>query len=414
MNHLYLDCQYGISGDMTLSALINLGADLDYIKEHLRKLPIDPFTMETSPVDKHGIHATELILRFPEEKHHHPTHPDAHNHDHIHEHHHNHRHASSIFRMIEESMLPQRVKVRSTAIFKVIAEAEAKIHGMDPDDVHFHEVGAMDSILDIIGVCLALESLAIESISAAPVPTGYGKIQIAHGLYPVPAPATAEILIGIPLADFQAEGELTTPTGAAFLKALVEDFGHLPSLPIDKISYGAGKKDFDHPNVLRAVLFQTKENPSTERITVLECQLDDMEGETLGYVMEKALSMGALDIYYTPITMKKSRPGTLITLLAKTEDSVTFEDLLLRETSTFGVRRMECDRSILSRRMDQVETVYGLVSVKIGFKGEHIYKVTPEFEDAKEIALKNDIPLRKVYSEVNHSARQLIKAESLL
>ena len=190
----------------------------------------------------------------------------------------------------------------------------------------------------------------------------------------------------------------------------------MPALPIKKISYGAGKKDFDHPNVLRAVLFQTKEDPETERerITVLECQLDDMEGEILGYVMEKALSMGALDIYYTPVTMKKSRPGTLITLLVKPEHSLIFEDLLLRETSTFGVRRVECERSILSRRMDQVETVYGLVNVKIGFKGERVYKVTPEFEDAKEIALKNNIPLRKVYSEVNHSAKQLIKEESLL
>ena len=414
MSHLYLDCQYGISGDMTLSALISLGADLDYIRDHLSKLPIDPFVLETKSVDKYGIDAAALSLYFPEENHNHPVHPDAHphahthDHDHEHEDHHEHRHASTILNMIEESTLPQRVKARSTDIFKVIAEAEAKIHGMDPEDVHFHEVGAMDSIVDIIGVCLALESLSIDTISAAPVPTGYGKIHIAHGLYPVPAPATAEILTGIPLASFQAEGELTTPTGAAFLKSLVKNFENLPALPMEKISYGAGTKDFDHPNVLRAVLFQTKESHDTEPITVLECQLDDIQGETLGYVMEKALAMGALDIYYTPVTMKKSRPGTLITLLIEPKDTVKFEDLLLRETSTFGVRRMNCERSILSRTIDQVETVFGRVNVKIGFRGKDIYKITPEYEDAKALAQKNDLPLREIYSEVNQRSHQLL------
>ncbi|UZJ79488.1 LarC family nickel insertion protein [Fictibacillus sp. KU28468] len=287
MKQLYLDCQYGISGDMTLSALIDLGADLAYITGHLKCLPIDPFSMAVKRVNKRGISSNLLDLQFAEaelaavgaqadtdhhhehdheheeeghsHQHAHSHHEHHHSHHHVHNHHHHdheHRKASTILEMIETSDLPLRVKDRSRRVFEVIAEAEGKIHGMDPREVHFHEVGAMDSIIDIIGVCLALESLEIDRITASPVPTGHGKVKMAHGLYPIPAPATAEILRGVPLEDFHVRGELTTPTGAGFLKALADDYGYMPALAIDRIGYGAGRKDFEHPNVLRAILFE--------------------------------------------------------------------------------------------------------------------------------------------------------------
>ncbi|MDN4524231.1 LarC family nickel insertion protein [Fictibacillus fluitans] len=297
MKQLYLDCQYGISGDMTLAALLDLGADLSYVTEHLKQLPIDSFHMDTKKTDKRGIFASFLDLQFEENElvaahvheaghshthdhshshdhhhehghshdHHHDhshshahDHSHDHSHDHEHDHHHDHVHrkASTILEMIETSALPDRVKERSRRVFEVIAEAEGKIHGMDPKEVHFHEVGAMDSIIDVIGVCLALEDLQIDRITASPVPTGYGKVKMAHGLYPIPAPATAEILRGVPLEAFHVKGELTTPTGAGFLKALANEYGYMPPLVIEKIGYGAGQKDFEHPNVLRAILFQ--------------------------------------------------------------------------------------------------------------------------------------------------------------
>lgn len=457
MKVLYLDCQSGISGDMTLSALIDLGADITYISSELKKLPLDPFSLNVKKVDKRGISAKLLDLQFEEAEeghshsHDHAAHSHSHEHDsshshgdghthshshshedghtHTHEHSHSHSHshshldehghehahddghhshshrkASTILGMIKDSGLPPRVKERSLAVFGVIAEAEGKIHGMDPEEVHFHEVGGMDSIIDIIGVCLALESLGVDRIISSPVPTGHGKIMIAHGLYPIPAPATAEILKGVPLADFHVRGELTTPTGAAFVKALASEYGHLPALAIENIGYGAGKKNFEHPNVIRAVLFNEEPAATREKISVLECQLDDSTGETLGYVMEKLLAEGALDVYYTPVSMKKSRPGTLITVLSKPENAFGLEDLLLRETSTFGVRKTEWTRRILDREFKKIETLYGEITVKVGMLEGEIIKLSPEFEDVKKAAAAHNVPLREVFLEVQQAA----------
>ncbi|CEG28664.1 nickel pincer cofactor biosynthesis protein LarC [Bacillus sp. B-jedd] len=481
MKHLYLDCVSGISGDMTLSALIDLGADLDYIRGHLKQLPIDPFTMDIKQVNKRGISAKLLQLHFEsscmdidrhtkyghehsteqddgsihghchehghshehdyhhshghsdehthghthsheplhghshnhvhrqDDSHHHGNHIHSHHHgDHNHSHHHEHRKASTILNMIRTSGLPERVKQRSMAVFQVIAEAEGKIHGMRHEEVHFHEVGAMDSIIDIIGVCLALESLGVEKITASPVPTGYGKVLIAHGLYPIPAPATAEILTGVPLADFHAEGELTTPTGAGFVKALAEEYGRLPALPMKKIGYGAGKKDFEHPNVLRAILFEHAPIVEMETIGVLECQLDDMTGEMLGYVMEKVLAKNALDVYFTHVIMKKSRPGILLTVLASLQHTDEIERLLLNETSTFGVRKSEWSRKILQRTYKKVSTPFGEITVKVGFTGNSILKMTPEYEEVKNAAILKNISFMEVYASVQSAAREQI------
>lgn len=450
MKLLYLDCQSGISGDMTLSALIDLGADINYIREQLENLPIDPFTISVKQVDKRGISSKLLDLQFDEipfEEHTHSqehrhtsehthsqehshthehthgqehghtheyTHSHQHDHSHSHVHsnthdehqHHSHRKASTILDMINNSKLPIRVKERSLAVFQAIAEAEGKVHGMDPKEVHFHEVGAMDSIIDIIGVCLALESLNVSKVIASPVPTGHGKIMIAHGLYPIPAPATAELLKGVPLADFHVQGELTTPTGAGFLKALASEYAHMPPLTIENIGYGAGKKDFEHPNVLRAILFNDIENQQREKVVVLECQLDDSTGEALGYVMEKILEKGALDVYFTPVSMKKSRPGVLITILTKEAKASVLEELLLRETSTFGVRRSEWSRRILTREFKTIETIYGNIVVKIGILEGEIIKVSPEYEDVKQAALQSNMPLVDIYLAVQKAATE--------
>jgi uncharacterized protein (TIGR00299 family) protein len=403
---LYLDCISGISGDMTLAALIDLGADLAYIERHLRELPIDPFEMWTETVVKRGITARKLRLRVEKPRQDH--------------HHHHHRRAADILAMIDNSGLPPKVKRRSRAIFRAIAESEGKIHGTGPEEVHFHEVGAMDSILDIVGVCLALENLAIEEVYASPVPAGYGKVRMAHGLYPIPAPATADLLVGLPLSDWNAEGELTTPTGAAILKTLVKGFGPLRSMTIQRIGYGAGEKDFDHPNVLRAMLVgKTPEcgerrnwafseavdasGESEEAVAVLEAQLDDITGEALGYAMDRLFASGALDVFYTPVYMKKNRPGTLLTVLVLPESADRCERTLLLETTTLGVRRAMWTRRKLERRVVSVETPYGPVRLKQAFLGEVLVRQMPEYEDVAEAARRAGVPFHQVYQAALHA-----------
>lgn len=517
---LYLDCYSGIAGDMTLAALIDLGADLERIKAELKKLPIDPFEIKVEHVVKQGISAKYLRIDVSESHHHHHSHghhhghdhhahlhdhrhEHAHSHDHGHEHHqhktthihahihdcqeehvhhydhahhahshddehehghehHHHRHththehhhdghthshehhhdghthshehhhdhahmhahhhdhvhrkAADIIAMIEASALPPRVKQRSTKIFRVIAEAEGKIHGMPPEDVHFHEVGAMDSIIDIIGVCIALELLEIDEIIASPVPTGYGRIKIAHGLYPIPAPATLELLKGIPLSGLQAEGELTTPTGAGILQALCSRFGPLPAMQVVRIGYGAGKKDFAHPNVLRAVLLEEPhthtagqahgEQETREPLIVMEAQMDDYSGEQFGYLMERLFEAGALDVYYTPVYMKKNRPATLVTVLARPQDADVCESLLLTETSTLGVRRSHWMRQALGRRWVTVSTKYGEIRVKQALRNGNVVHSSPEYEDAVKAARQHQVPLPNIYYEVIRNTKE--------
>ena len=399
---LYLDCISGISGDMLLAALIDLGADLHFIKTELMKLPIDDFDIWVDTVDKRGITAKKLQIRLPEAgHHHHHDHPHDHDHHHDHgqDHHHEHEHrkAAMILEMIRESELPQRAMERSLRIFEAIAVAEGKIHGIDPAEVHFHEVGAMDSIIDTIGICLALEDLGVDEIHASAVPTGYGKLRMAHGLYPIPAPATAELLKGIPIAPSHSQGELTTPTGAGVLKALATKFGTLENFTVEGIGYGAGTKDFEAPNVIRALLGHTAERGGRETIHVLEAQLDDCTAEACGYAMERLFEAGALDVYFTPVQMKKNRPGTLLTVLCLPSDADRLEELLLVETTTFGVRRSVWTRRILEREIATVLTQFGEVRVKIGRLGDRVLQATPEYEDVARIAREQQIPFLEVY-----------------
>ncbi|WP_027416897.1 nickel pincer cofactor biosynthesis protein LarC [Aneurinibacillus terranovensis] len=423
MKTLYLDCISGISGDMTLAALIDLGADLSYIVKYLRKLPIDPFEIEVHKIVKRGIAAKKLQIYFPsnsgsrththkgdEHEHHHHDHDHEHEHEHHHhdhDYHHEHRSVAQILEMIEQSDLPARVKARSFAIFQEVAIAEGKIHGIDPREVHFHEVGAMDSIIDTIGVCLALENLGIDEIYASPVPTGYGKKRMAHGLYPIPAPATLELLKGIPLAELNVKGELTTPTGAGILRALVKKFILPGAFTVEQIGYGAGEKEFDHPNVLRVLFIKLLDlkkvtskdetQQGRESIFVLEAQVDDMTGEGLGYTMESLFSAGALDVFYTPVYMKKNRPGTLVTVLVSSELAERCETVLLAETTTLGVRRSLWSRNILDRKFIVVDTPYGQIRVKQAFMGNKMMHQAPEYEDVAKAAREHQVSFQEVY-----------------
>lgn len=388
----YLDCVSGISGDMLLAALIDAGADLEYITRELGALPIPGFRMWVETVDRRGITAKQLRIEIPE-----PA--DEHMHSHGSHEGHAHRSAATILRMIRESPLPERVRERSAAVFEMIAAAEARIHGVPPEEVGFHEVGAMDSILDTIGICLALENLGVEEIRASPVPTGSGKVRMAHGLYPVPAPATAELLRGIPLAPSDVQAELTTPTGAGVLRALVSTFGPLESLTIDRIGYGAGSRDLETPNILRVFVGRASDGTSAPRevVHVLEAHFDDCSAETLGYAMERLFRGGALDVFFTAVQMKKNRPGTLLTVLAAPAASARLEEILLTETTTFGVRRSAWTRTVLRRETVEVQTPYGAVRTKIGRLGDRVVQATPEYEDVARLARERGVPFREVY-----------------
>lgn len=384
---IYLDCHAGIAGDMLLSALVDLGADTNYIEQQLQQLPLSNFKLNFSIQNKQGIQATTLSIDFDEG--------------------HHHRKASDIFKIIKQSTLPKRVKQRSLDIFEIIAQAEAKIHGMPIEDVHFHEVGAMDSIIDIIGGCLALESLDIDKIYASPIPTGNGKINIAHGIYPVPAPATAEILKGIPLASFDVNSELTTPTGAGFIKALVSDVCALPAITMEHIGYGGGTKDFDFPNVLRVIQYTEPKSTPTQ-VQVLECQIDDMTPEMLGFFIEQVIDDGALDAYYTPVTMKKSRPAIQLTVLCSVENAQHFENYILRHTTSLGLRSFAVHRKILQRQFQKIHTKYGEISVKLGIFQGQIIKAKPEFEDVKNAALQSDESFSNVYNHIQNEIKNHI------
>ncbi|MBI5971675.1 nickel pincer cofactor biosynthesis protein LarC [Staphylococcus caledonicus] len=377
---LYLDCHTGIADDMLLSALVDLGANPKDIENELKQLPIDDFALHFQKKVKQGIIAMTLRIDF-------------------HEHHH-HRKASDIFKMIDESHLADRVKVRSKKIFETIGYAEAKIHGMTIEDVHFHEVGAMDSIIDIIGGCIALEQLGIETLYCSAIPTGNGKINIAHGIYPIPAPATAEILKGVPLANFDVQSELTTPTGAAFAKSLVTNFGPFPAATMTEIGYGAGNKDFEFPNILRVIQFQDDQENTNDQVQVIECQIDDMTPEMLGHFMDVALQDGALDVYYTPITMKKNRPAIQLTIICKVNDKHHIENVVLSHTSSLGVRSYTVNRRILSRAFRKINTQYGDITIKFSLKNGKILKMKPEYEEMKKVSVEETIPLQNVYNEV--------------
>lgn len=389
MKTLYLDCPMGISGDMFLAALIDLGVDPKKILRELRKLPVDRIDVEIKKAVRHSITGTTFRVRLTEA--------------------HHHRTFNDIRKIIAGSALSARVKALSTEIFRTIAEAEGKIHGIPAGKVHFHEVGAMDSIIDIVGAAVAVESLGVGAVVSSPIALGTGWARTMHGTIPVPAPATLEILKGVPTAASTAPFELTTPTGAAIVKTLASSFGPMPAMTIEAAGYGAGKKDFkEQANLLRAVVGRLEAGAAsekTERAFMIEANIDDMSPQVAGYLLERLLAEGALDAFYSPVQMKKSRPGVLLSVLADGETKEALIDIIFAESTTIGVRASEVERTCLERKTVKVKTPYGRIGVKLAFRGGRVVNAQPEYEECRAVAVKKGVPLKLVIESAKEAAR---------
>ena len=410
MKTLYLDIFSGISGDMFLGAMIDIGVDAAVLEAELAKLSLGGYQLHVGRKTKANIEGVKFDVHLL------PTKGDEHSHEHGHSHSHSHddnghsheRNFADIQSLINGSALSDWVKEKSVAVFRRVAEAEGKVHGMPPDEVHFHEVGAVDSIVDIVGGCIALELLDKPRVLAAPVTEGTGWVECAHGRFPVPTAATLEILgaRGVAVNQCDEPHELVTPTGAALLAEFAESFGLMRGVTPERIGYGLGTRDMNtRPNVLRAVLGQaeaaTEAKPldwERDTVTVIETNLDDINAEHLGHFVETALEAGALDVFHTSIQMKKNRPGVLLTVLCAEADADRFSEMILRETTALGVRRHAADRRKLRREVVTVETPLGQVRVKLGRLNGELVQAAPEYESCRAAAAKAGVPLKAVYA----------------
>ena len=399
---------------MILGALVALGVDRRELIREIKLLDVSDFKIEIKTIDKSGISAVHADVKVPHE--------------------HAHRHLHTIEKIISESRLSENVKTRAVKIFTKLAEAEAKVHGIAIEKVHFHEVGAMDAIIDVVGVCVGFEILGIEKFACSKIHVGSGFVKMAHGKFPVPPPAVVELLKNIPIYSTEIEGELITPTGAAIIATVCEEFGQIPEMKIEQTGYGAGTREYENfPNVLRLFLgeiepsrhkdereenypqintdeirLKTKDQrPKTKDLILLETNIDDLSAQILGFVMERAFELGALDCWFTPIQMKKNRPATMISILCEEEKRETLSELLYTETTTLGIRVREIERNCLPREIVKVETKFGEVAVKIARYGEKIVNAKPEYEQIREIALQSKKTLREIEREVLEELNQL-------
>lgn len=391
---LWLDCFSGISGDMLLGALLDAGLDLDALRDGLATLPLSGYTLEVAHVTEHGISGARLHVLVDERA------PHAH------------RRLADIIALMGAAQLPQRVHERALAVFRRLAEAEGAIHGTSPDEVTFHEVGAVDSIVDIVGAALALDMLDIDEVYCSELPLTSGRVRSAHGALPVPAPATLELLRGTNAIwrSVPAEGELVTPTGAA-LVATLANFGR-PTMRVSAVGYGFGAHKMPWANCLRVVIGATPEQqnrPEAEferdEVVVIEANIDNMTGEALGWLMEHLLASGALDVSYTPLQMKKNRPATLVTVIARPEDASQLAARMLRESATLGVRMHHAERLKTGREVSEIETPMGPVRVKLKTAGGSIIAVSPEYDDCRALAEKLQLPVETVMARVTQAAR---------
>ncbi len=381
---IYFDCFSGISGDMILGALVSIGVDLKKIQKGLRTLNLNGCKVNSRQVKRNGFIGTKVnvVLNQTSQKSHHA------------------RSFNDIKSLIEKSDLPKIVKFNSIAIFRLIGKVEAKVHGTTINRVHFHEVGAIDSIIDIVGGSLAMNLLDADLIVSSPINTGEGIVKCDHGILPVPAPATLELLKGIPCYSSGVEKELTTPTGAAFIGYFAEKFGSLPNMNMLSTGYGAGTHEIKNiPNLLRVVLGKSEEGPRHQSMKVIETNIDDMNPEFYDYVIDQLFKVGAVDVFFTPINMKKNRPGILLSVITSTEHFDSVVQVLLEETSTLGVRHYDVGRVVLPRKQTVIMTPFGKVRVKIGGLDKSTRTISPEYEDCRKIALKKEIPVKRVYDE---------------
>ncbi|HXD29884.1 MAG TPA: nickel pincer cofactor biosynthesis protein LarC [Pyrinomonadaceae bacterium] len=377
MKTLYFDCFAGASGDMILGAMLAAGVDPRALIDRLRALNVSGFEVEYETVNRSGISATHVRVRTEEQ--------------------HAHRHLGNILKIIYDSNLTNGVKQRAATVFSLLAKAEAHVHNEPVDHVHFHEVGALDAIVDIVGASICFELLGIERFVSSPLHVGSGMVEMAHGRFPVPPPAVAELLKGAPIYSTDIKGELVTPTGAAIIASVCSDFGPLPSMKLERSGYGAGTREYQNfPNVLRVMIGEETASASDEQLIMIETNVDDLSPQVTGHVMERALELGALDCYFTPIVMKKSRPATLISILCRESERETLATMIFSETTTLGIRSFGVSRRALSREMVAVETHYGSIDVKVARLNGRIVNQMPEYEQCRAAALRANVPLRVV------------------
>jgi len=395
MKLAYFDCFSGISGDMTLGALVDAGCSLETLRSGLEGLQIPDWTISSEKVWKNGMAATFVRVATEDQT--------------------KHRSLSAILEMFEKSQLSKSVQKNAAAIFRKLGEAEASVHDVPLEKIHFHEVGAVDAIVDIAGACIALDAFGIEKFACSPLNVGGGTAKMAHGVLPVPAPATAKLLQGKPTYSNGVQRELVTPTGAAIVSTLCDTFGPQPQMTVSAIGYGAGSIELEgQPNVVRIMIGEAADKVIAgfdEEISVIEANLDDMNPQIYGYFLEKALAAGALDVYTTPVQMKKNRPGTLLTLLCKPQDTNSLMSLVFAETTTFGARTYRAQRRTLPRESVNVHTQFGDVRVKLSRVNGRILHVAPEFDDCRKLAVEKNVPLQRVLSEAMRSYDASSKSE---
>jgi uncharacterized protein (TIGR00299 family) protein len=390
MKQAYFDCFSGISGDMTLGALVHAGVPLDHLRNELKALDVPGWELRAENVWKNGMAATYVQVITQES--------------------HTHRSLSTIETILQNSQLAAPVRDRAIAIFRKLGEAEAAVHDVPIEKIHFHEVGAVDAIVDFVGACIGFSFLGVERFACSPLNVGGGTAKMAHGVLPVPAPATARLLLGKPTYSTGIQKELVTPTGAAIVATVCDSFGPQPPMSVSSIGYGAGTTDLEaQPNVLRLMVGDAsakQEGNYDEEIRVIEANLDDLNPQVYGYFLERALAAGALDVFTTPIQMKKNRPGTLLTVLCNPADESKFQDLFFAETTTLGVRSHTTQRRCLPREWESVSTRYGEVRMKIARVDGQVVQVSPEYEDCRKLAEAKSVPLQHVMQEALHSWRE--------
>src|SRR5580700_8424535 len=387
MKLAYFDCFSGLSGDMTLGALVDAGCGVAHLREELRGLEVPGWELTAEKVWKNGMAATyvQVVTEYQSK----------------------HRSLGAILEILQQSHLAPTIRERAAAIFLKLGEAEARVHDVPLEKIHFHEVGAVDAIVDIVGACIGFDALGVERFACSPLNVGGGTAKMAHGILPVPAPATANLLLGRPTYSSGVQKELVTPTGAAIVATLCDSFGPQPPMSVSAIGYGAGTADLPgQPNVVRIMVGEAAEKTVAgfdEEIAVIEANLDDMNPQIYGYFLEKALAAGALDVYTTPVQMKKNRPGTLLTVMCKPQDTNTVMSLIFAETTTFGVREYRAQRRVLPREWVNVGTEFGEVRIKVSRVNGRILHVAPEFEDCRKLAVEKNVPLQRVIAEALRS-----------
>jgi pyridinium-3,5-bisthiocarboxylic acid mononucleotide nickel chelatase len=393
MKTLYFDCFAGASGDMILGAMVAAGVDAEALRQQLSLLNVDGFKISFETVDRSGLSATYARVETAHE--------------------HKHRHLSDIKHIIESSGVSKSAKDLAIQIFTRLAEAEARVHNEPVEHVHFHEVGALDAIVDIVGAAICFDLLKIDRFVCSPLHVGSGTIQMAHGRFPVPPPAVAELLKGVPFYSTDIQGELLTPTGAAIITTVCKEFGPIPQMTTEITGYGAGTRQYkDFPNVLRVMLGETEADGATdEKLWMLETNIDDMSPQLLGHVMDRAFELGALDCYFTPVQMKKNRPGVLLSLLCETAQKESLMTLLFTETTTLGIRSYEVTRRALRRSMTRVETQYGPIDVKVAHLNGRVVNEMPEFEQVRAAATKAGVAAKVVEDAVRNAVRDRDKSK---